>query len=93
MLTLPAHALQAEQVRLKSVGNEGHFTLEHETVFRRISPTIAVGLQSFHKVLAAHMLKAMQRRMNTVGNESHFTLEIETLFRPYLPYDCSGVTR
>jgi hypothetical protein len=28
------HALQAVQVRLKSVNNEGHFTLEAETVFR-----------------------------------------------------------
>jgi hypothetical protein len=39
---LPAHALQAVQVGLKSVGNEGHFILKAETV-RPISPLIAVG--------------------------------------------------
>jgi hypothetical protein len=33
-MVLPAHALQAVQVTLKSVNNEGHFTLEAETVFR-----------------------------------------------------------
>jgi hypothetical protein len=31
-MVLPDHALQAVQVRLKSVSNEGHFTLETETL-------------------------------------------------------------
>jgi hypothetical protein len=33
-MVLPADALQAVQVRLKSESNEGHFTLEVQTVFR-----------------------------------------------------------
>jgi hypothetical protein len=33
-MILPAHVLQAVQVRLKAVKNGGHFTLEVETVFR-----------------------------------------------------------
>jgi hypothetical protein len=33
-MVLPAHAQQAVQVTLKSVSNEGHFTLEVETVSR-----------------------------------------------------------
>jgi hypothetical protein len=37
-MALPAHALQAWQVRLKSVSNEGHFTLDADTVFRRYLP-------------------------------------------------------
>jgi hypothetical protein len=32
-MILPAHALQALQVSLNAVRNEGHFTLETETVF------------------------------------------------------------
>jgi hypothetical protein len=34
-MLFPAHALQVQQVRLKSVGKEGHFTPEAETHFRR----------------------------------------------------------
>jgi hypothetical protein len=41
-MVLPAHALLAVQARLKSVSNEGHFTLEAETVLHRISRRIAV---------------------------------------------------
>jgi hypothetical protein len=37
-MVLPAHALQPVRVRLKSVSNEGHFTLEAETVFRPYLP-------------------------------------------------------
>jgi hypothetical protein len=33
-MALPSHALQAVQVVFKSVSDEGHFTLEAETVFR-----------------------------------------------------------
>jgi hypothetical protein len=33
-MVVPAHALNALQLRLKSVTNEGHFSLEAETVFR-----------------------------------------------------------
>jgi hypothetical protein len=42
-MVLTAHALQAVQVRLKSVNNAGHFTLEDETAFRPVSRRIAVG--------------------------------------------------
>jgi hypothetical protein len=33
-MVLPAHALQTLQVRLKSVSNEGHFSVEVQTVSR-----------------------------------------------------------
>jgi hypothetical protein len=38
-MALPAHALRAAQVTVKSVSNEGHFTLEAETFFR-LSPLV-----------------------------------------------------
>jgi hypothetical protein len=41
-VVLHSHTLQALQVTLKSVCNEGHFTLEAETVFRPHPPLIAV---------------------------------------------------
>jgi hypothetical protein len=41
-MALPAHALRAVQVRLELVSNEGHFTLEPETIFRPHPPLIAV---------------------------------------------------
>jgi hypothetical protein len=37
-MPIPAHALPAVQFRLKSVCNEGHFTLETETVFHPYLP-------------------------------------------------------
>jgi hypothetical protein len=37
-MALPAHVLQAVHVRLKSVSNEGHFTLGVEKVFRPYLP-------------------------------------------------------
>jgi hypothetical protein len=33
-MVLTAHALQALEVRLRSVRNKGHFTVEAETLFR-----------------------------------------------------------
>jgi hypothetical protein len=42
-MVLHAHALQAMQVRLKSVSNEEHATFEVETVFAPIARMIAVG--------------------------------------------------
>jgi hypothetical protein len=41
-MTLTAHALEELPVRLKSVRNEGHFTLEAELFIVRSSPCIAV---------------------------------------------------
>jgi hypothetical protein len=40
-MALPTHELLEEQVRLKSVSKEGHFTIDAESVFRPISPSIA----------------------------------------------------
>jgi hypothetical protein len=42
-MALSAHYLKAVQVRLKSVSNEGHFTLEAEQFFICIFPRIGVG--------------------------------------------------
>jgi hypothetical protein len=42
-MVLRAHEEQAEQVRMKSVSNEGNFTLEVERVIVPISLRIAVG--------------------------------------------------
>jgi hypothetical protein len=39
----PAHALPAFQVSMKSVTKDGHFTLQVELFFFRISRTIPVG--------------------------------------------------
>jgi hypothetical protein len=41
-MAFPAHALRAAQDKLKSVSNEGHFTQEAETLYRPVSPGIAV---------------------------------------------------
>jgi hypothetical protein len=43
-MLLPAHALQAEQLRMKSVGNEGHFMFEAETVFHPYLPYDSSGV-------------------------------------------------
>jgi hypothetical protein len=42
-MELQAHVLQALQLRLKSVSNKGHFTLEVERVFIHMYPRIAEG--------------------------------------------------
>jgi hypothetical protein len=42
-MLFPAYALEAAQVRFKSVSNEGHFTLEDDTLFVLISPRIPLG--------------------------------------------------
>jgi hypothetical protein len=42
-MVLPGHVLPAVEVRLKTVSNEEHFTLEIEYFFGRISPRISVG--------------------------------------------------
>jgi hypothetical protein len=43
-IALLAHAFCSVQVRLKSVGNEGHFTLEAETLFRPHLPYDSSGV-------------------------------------------------
>jgi hypothetical protein len=43
-MILPAHALQAVQVTLKLTSNEGHFTLEAETVSHLCLPKDTSGV-------------------------------------------------
>jgi hypothetical protein len=71
------------QVTLKSFGNEGHFTLEAETVFGPYLPSYRNGVSKIcHMAPQAHALRAVQVRLKTASKEWHFTLEAETLFRP-----------
>jgi hypothetical protein len=59
-MILTAHALQALQVRLKSVSNEGHFTFEAETVFRPYLAYDCSGVtEKYHIVLPAHALQGV----------------------------------
>jgi hypothetical protein len=46
-MALPTHALRAVQVRLKSVGNEGYFSLEAEKVFRPYLPSDWSGVTEY----------------------------------------------
>jgi hypothetical protein len=71
------------QVSLKSVSNEGHFTVEAETVFRPYLLSNCSGVNEIcNMALPAHVLRAVQVRLKSVSNERHFTLEAEKLFRP-----------
>jgi hypothetical protein len=45
-MVLSAHALESVQVRMKSVSNGWHFTLEFETLLVHISAGIGVGTLS-----------------------------------------------
>jgi hypothetical protein len=93
-MALPAHALRAVQVVLKSVGNEVCFTLEAETVFRPYLPSHCSCLNEIsHMAPLAHALRAVQVRLKSDSNEGHFTLEAEKVFRPYLATHGSGVTQ
>jgi hypothetical protein len=91
-MAITAHALQAVQVRLKSVSNEGHFTFEAETVIRPYHPSHCCGVtEIYHMTLPAHALCAVQDMLKSVSDEGHFTLEAETVFRPYLLSHFGGV--
>jgi hypothetical protein len=80
------------QVRLKSVSNEVHFTLEDETVFPPYLPLYSSGVtEIWHVAHSAHVSRAMHVRLESINNERYFTLETEILFHPYLPSHCSGV--
>jgi hypothetical protein len=86
--------LHAVQVRLKSVSNEGHFTLEAETVIRPYLPSHCSGVtEKFHVALSAHALQAAQFTLTPISNEGHFTLEAKTVSPPYLPSHFSRVTQ
>jgi hypothetical protein len=91
-MALTAHALKAGEVKLKSVSNEEHFTVDAKTVIHPLLPSHCSGvLQISHMAIAAHVLRAVQVRLNSVSNGGHFTLEAHTAFRPYLPEHFSGV--
>jgi hypothetical protein len=76
-----AHALHAVQIRLKSVSNEGHFTLEGERVFGQYLPSHCHRMTGkCHMALPAHALQAVKVRLKSDSNEGHFTLEAENFF-------------
>jgi hypothetical protein len=78
-VALPAHGLHAVQFRLKSVSNEGHFTLETETVFLPYPSSHCIGMTEIsHVALPDHAPKAMQVWSTSFSNEGHFTREAET---------------
>jgi hypothetical protein len=75
-VALPAHALRAVEVRLKSVSNEGHFTLAVGTIFLPYLPSHCCGVKEIcHVAVPAHALRAVQVRMKLVSNGGYFTLE------------------
>jgi hypothetical protein len=93
-LALPSHALLLLPVESKSVGNEGHFPLEAERVFRPSFASHCSRLtETWNVVLADLGLQAVRVWWKSVSNEGHFTLEDVKVFRPYLPSHCSMVTK
>jgi hypothetical protein len=96
-MALPAHALLAVKVRLKSVRNKRYFTHEAKTVFpTNVSSHRSGVTEIFHMALGTHALRAVQGRLKSVSNEGQFSFEGETLFRLHLPPPpaifCKGVT-
>jgi hypothetical protein len=74
------------QDRLQPVSNEGHFTLEAETVFCPYPSSQCSGVTYIcHMALPPNALRAVQVRLKSVSNEVHFTLEPKTIFRPISP--------
>jgi hypothetical protein len=74
-----AHVLQAVQVTLSAVSNEGHFTVEVETVFLPYLPKVWNGLtERWHMVPTAHVLEAVEVTLKVVSNQGHFTIEVES---------------
>jgi hypothetical protein len=91
-MSIPAHAVHAVQVRLKSISNEGYFTLEAETVYRVCLPSNCSGVTEIcDMALPAHVLQAVQVRLKSLSNEGYFTLDAETVFHSYPPSHCCGV--
>jgi hypothetical protein len=75
-MVLPAHALEAVQVRLKSASNEGHFTLWAQIVFSQYHPAHCSGVcEICHIETSEHALQLLQVRLKSVSNEGHFSLE------------------
>jgi hypothetical protein len=85
-MVLPAHAVKSVQVYLKAVSNEGHFTLEVETVFRPYLPYDWSGVtEQYQMVLTVPGLQAVQDMLKSVSNKAEFNLEDERVSCPYLP--------
>jgi hypothetical protein len=77
--------LRAVEVGLKSVSNEGYFTLEAERVSRPCHPLHWSGvIERCHMALPEHALRAVQCRLKSVSNEGQFTLDSESFLRPLL---------
>jgi hypothetical protein len=75
-MAFTAYALQPVEVMLKSISNEGQFTLEAETVCRPYLASHCSGVNEIrHIALPAHALRAVQVELKSISNEVHFTLE------------------
>jgi hypothetical protein len=80
-IALPAHVLPSVQFVLDSVGKEGHFTADAQTLIRPYLHSHCSGLiQICHMAFPAHALHAVQFTLNLVSNEGRFTLEADTFF-------------
>jgi hypothetical protein len=85
-MVLALHALNKVHVRLKSISNEGDFTLEVETVLRLYCPQDCSGVtELYNMVLRVQALQTVEVKLKTVSKERHFTLEVGTVISPYLP--------
>jgi hypothetical protein len=83
---LPAHALLAVKVRLKSVSNKGHFTLGTERVFRSHLSSHCSGVSEIcYMAPPGHSLRVMQVRLTSVSNEGHFTVLADEFFSVVSP--------
>jgi hypothetical protein len=70
---------------LKSIRNEGQFTLEAERVLRPSQPSHCKVLTgTAYRALPAYVLHAVQVWLKSDINKGHFTLEAEKVFRPYI---------
>jgi hypothetical protein len=70
---LHTHALYAVKVWLKSVGNEGYFTLEAETVFRHYLAFHWSGMNKTSNI-GLSALSAVEVSLKSVGKELYFIL-------------------
>jgi hypothetical protein len=92
-MALTAHALQAVQFRLKSVSNEGHFTLEAESVSHPYLPPPYSGrTEVSYMAHKAKALTAVQVTLRPVSKKRHFTMQHGRVTRPYVHPYFSGVT-
>jgi hypothetical protein len=92
-MVLPAHALRAVQVRLKSVSNEGHFLLRTKQFFVRISSHIAVGWWKYSTWHSLSICYAQCKlSCNWSAMKGTLLLRLKGVYCPYLCWHCCGVT-